>query len=66
MTQSGAVYVGLLVALVAGVAGMLSAEYFHGVEFLLPVGGAVALLAVGGITANIARAEPPADAAGEH
>lgn len=66
MTQSGAVYVGLLVALTAGVAGMLAAEYFHGVHFLLWVGGAVALLAMGGITAAIARADPPADAASEH
>lgn len=66
MAQSGAVYAVLLVALTAGVAGMLAAEFFHGVHYLLYVGGVVALLAVGGITGAIARVDPPEDAASEH
>lgn len=56
MPSEPVTYTLIIVALIAGVAGMLSAEYFHGVEFLLPVGGAVALLAVGGLTLVISRA----------
>ncbi|MFB6268680.1 MAG: hypothetical protein ABEH83_01965 [Halobacterium sp.] len=66
MTQSGAVYAVLLVALTAGVAGLLAGEFFHGVKYLVYVGGALALLAVAGITAAIARVEPSEDAAGGH
>lgn len=66
MAQSGAVYGGLLLALTAGVAGLLAGEYFHGVGYLVYVGGGLALLAVGGITGAIALVDPPEDAASEH
>lgn len=49
-------YVAVLVLLVVGTAALLAGEFFHGVEFLVYVGGALALLAVGGLTANIAQA----------
>ncbi|WP_336036608.1 hypothetical protein [Halobacterium yunchengense] len=62
MAQSGAVYVALLAALTAGVAGMLAAEFFHGLDVLLWAGGGLALAAVAGITAAVSRADPPADA----
>lgn len=66
MTQSGAVYGVLVLALTAGVAAMLAAEFFHGVHFLLWVGGGVAILAVAGMTAAISRADPPADGTSDH
>lgn len=66
MTQSGIVYAVCLLALTAGVAAMLAAEFFDGVHYLLWVGGGVAILAVGGITAAISRADPPADATSDH
>jgi hypothetical protein len=59
MTQSPAVYVGVLAALTAGVAALLAGEFFHGVGYLMPVGGALALLAVGALTAAIGRVDPP-------
>lgn len=66
MAQSGGVYAVLLLALTAGVAGLLAGEFFHGVGYLVYVGGALALLAVAGITGAIAQVDPPEDAAGEH
>ncbi|WP_251341694.1 hypothetical protein [Haloplanus halophilus] len=62
MARSGLVYGGVLLALTAGVAALLAGEFFHGVAYLVPVGGVLALLAVGGLTAAIARADPPATA----
>jgi hypothetical protein len=38
---------------------LLAGEFFHGVEYLSPAGGALALLAVGGLTFAISRAQPP-------
>lgn len=55
-----------LVALVAGVGALLAGEYFSGVEVLVPVGGVLALLAVGGITVLVSRAEPDHAEAGGH
>jgi len=67
MDREAAVYALALVALVVGVGALLSGEYFHGVGVLVPVGGVLALVAVGILTAAIGRAEPPAtDATGEH
>lgn len=56
MPQEALTHSILLVAVIAGVAALLSGEYFHGVEYLIPVGGALALLAVGGLTFAISRA----------
>jgi hypothetical protein len=55
-----------LLALVVGVGALLAGEYFHGVETLVPVGGVLALLAVGGITLLVSRAEPDQHGAGNH
>jgi hypothetical protein len=62
MAQSGAAYAGVLVLLTVGVAALLAGEFFDGVGYLIPAGGVLALLAVGGLTATIARAETPATA----
>lgn len=56
MPSEAATYALILVALIVGVAAMLIAEFYHGVEFLLPTGGALALVAVGGLTLAISRA----------
>lgn len=56
MPSEAVTYAVIMVALIVGVAGMLSAEFFHGVEFLLPTGGALAMVAVGGLTLAISRA----------
>lgn len=50
--------------IVVGLAALLSAEAFHGLEYLLWVGGVVALLSVGALTWMISRHDPPADAGG--
>jgi hypothetical protein len=59
MSQSAAAYGAVLVLLTVGVAALLAGEFFHGVAVLVPVGGALALLGVAGLTAAIARAKPP-------
>lgn len=61
MPQDAVVYSTVLVMLVAGTAAMLAAEFFHGVHYLLYVGGALDLLAIGGLTAAISRAGSPAE-----
>lgn len=53
-----------VVGIVIGLAGLLAAEAFHGVEYLLWVGGFVALVSVGLLTIMIGREAPPADAEG--
>jgi hypothetical protein len=60
MAQEAAVYGGVVVLLTVGVAALLAGEFFHGVAYLVPAGGVLALLGVGGLTAAIARADPPA------
>jgi hypothetical protein len=60
MAFEGFAYFGAVVGIVLGMAALLSAEYFHGVEFLLPVGGGLALLSVGAITFLVSRHDPPA------
>ena len=62
MAQSGAAYAGVLVLLTVGVAALLAGEFFDGVGYLIPAGGVLALLAVAGLTATIARAGTPATA----
>ena len=47
-----------VVALVVGVAALLAGEYFHGADVLITAGGVLSLLAVGGITFLVSRAEP--------
>lgn len=58
MPHEALTYTALLAVMTAGVAGLLAGEYFHGVEYLVPAGGVLALLAVGGLTLAISRAEP--------
>lgn len=55
MPSESVTYTLIMIALIAGVAAMLAAEYFHGLEVLLPAGGVVALVAVGGLTLAISR-----------
>ncbi|WP_251329147.1 hypothetical protein [Haloplanus pelagicus] len=64
MDRSGVAYGGVLCLLIVGVAALLAGEFFHGVGYLVPVGGGLALLAVGGLTAAIARSPPPTRADG--
>jgi len=64
MGFEGFAYLAGVVGVAIGMAGLLAAEYFHGVEFLLPVGGVVALLSVGVITVLVSRHDPPAH--GDH
>jgi hypothetical protein len=67
MDREAAVHVLALVALVVGVGALLAGEFFHGVGFLVPAGGVLALVAVGVLTAAIWRTESAApDATGEH
>lgn len=56
MPSEAVTYAAIMVALIVGVAAMLIAEFYHGLEILLPTGGALALLAVGGLTLAISRA----------
>jgi cytochrome c biogenesis protein CcdA len=65
MAGDSFVYGAIVVVLTVGIASLLAGEFFHGVEYLVPVGGALALLAVGGLTAAIAR-EPVPESAGDH
>jgi hypothetical protein len=64
MDRSGVAYGGVLCLLIVGVAALLAGEFFHGVGYLVPVGGGLALLSVGGLTAAIARSPPPTRADG--
>lgn len=65
MGHDAFVFGGLMVAMTAGIAALLAGEFFHGVGYLMPVGGALALLSVGGLTAAIAR-QPVPESAGDH
>ena len=56
MTHEALTHGTLLVAVTVGVAALLAGEFYHGVEYLIPVGGALALLAVGGLTFAVSRA----------
>jgi len=64
--STGYVYGAVVFGVVVGMAALLAAEFFHGLDVLLPVGGAVAMVAVGALTVLIGLHESPADAAGEH
>jgi cytochrome c biogenesis protein CcdA len=57
MSQA-AFYGAVLVGVTVGVAALLAGEFFHGVDYLIPVGGGVALLAVGALTVGVSRSEP--------
>lgn len=59
MPNNAVTYTVVLLAMIAGVGALLAGEYFHGVEFLVPAGGALALLAVSGLTLAISQAEAP-------
>ncbi|NHN41374.1 hypothetical protein G9C85_06945 [Halorubellus sp. JP-L1] len=64
MGFEGFAYLAGVVGVAIGMAGLLAAEYFDGVDILLPVGGVVALGSVGAITYLVSRHDPPAH--GEH
>lgn len=66
MRFEGFAYAFAVFGVVLGMAGLLAAEYFHGVEYLLTVGGVLALVSVGAITVLIGRTEPPEGAGSEH
>lgn len=66
MSLSGFAYAFAVLGVVVGMAALLAAEFFHGLDVLLPVGGALAMVAVGALTALVGRSDPPADATGEH
>jgi hypothetical protein len=51
---------GSLVVLTVGVAALLAGEFFHGVGYLVPAGGVLAVGAVCALTAAIGRVEPAA------
>lgn len=63
---TGYVYGTVVLGVVLGMAALLAAEFLHGLDVLLPVGGALAMVAVGALTVLIGRSDPPADASGEH
>ncbi|WP_323675513.1 hypothetical protein [Halorubellus sp. PRR65] len=60
MAFEGFAYLAAVVGVALGMVGLLAAEYFHGVDFLLPAGGGLALASVGAITFLISRHDPPA------
>jgi hypothetical protein len=62
MARDGPIFGLLVVGVIVGTALLLAGEAFHGLESLVPAGGAVIVLSVGGLTAAIARTDPPADA----
>jgi hypothetical protein len=62
MASEGFAYAVTVIGVVVGLAALLAAEAFHGVEYLLWVGGAIALASVGGLTLLISQYDPPADA----
>lgn len=64
MGFEGFAYLGAVVGVALGMVALLAAEYFHGVDVLLPVGGGLALVSVGAITFLISQNDPPAH--GEH
>lgn len=69
MESEAVTYTTVLLALVAGVGALLAGEYFPGADVLIYAGGAVALLAVGGLTFAISRSSggsEEAAAEGDH
>lgn len=66
MAHEGFLYTGLLLVLTAGIASLLSGEFFHGVEYLVPVGGVLAMVSVAGVTFLVSRADVPEEAEGGH
>ncbi|AZH24227.1 hypothetical protein [Haloplanus aerogenes] len=55
------VYASALLALTLGVAALLVGEFFDGADFLVPLGGATALVAVGALAAAIGWESPPSE-----
>lgn len=53
-------------ALVAGLAGLLAGEFFHGFDYLIYVGGVVVLIAMGLLTYLVGQAEPDEATTGGH
>lgn len=53
-------------AIVAGLAGLLAGEYFHGLNYLVYAGGVVVLLGMGLLTYFVGQAEPDEPAAEGH
>ncbi|WP_227133542.1 hypothetical protein [Halorubellus salinus] len=64
MGFEGFAYLGAVLGVALGMVALLAAEYFHGVDLLLPVGGGLALVSVGAMTFLISRNDPPAH--GDH
>lgn len=56
MPKESVTYSVILLVMTVGVAALLAGEYFHGIGYLVWVGGAVALVAVGGLTLAIGQA----------
>lgn len=59
MAFEGFAYLAAVVGVALGMAGLLAAEYSHGLDFLLPAGGVVTLASVGLIIVLIGRHDPP-------
>jgi|GEM_PF-1198234 hypothetical protein len=66
MRFEGFAYAFAILGVVLGLVGLLSAEYFDGLDYLLTPGGALALASVGAITFLIGRTEPPEGVETEH
>lgn len=64
MDRTALVYASALLALSLGVGALLAGEFFHGGDFLVPLGGATALAAVGLLTVAIGGESPPSEASG--
>lgn len=64
MERTGLVYASALVALIVGVGALLVGVYFDGGDFLVPLGGVAALVAVGVLAAAIGRESPPTGSSG--
>jgi len=64
MERIAPVYASALLALSLGVGALLVGEFFDGGDFLVPLGGVAALVAVGVLAAAIGRESPPSDTSG--
>lgn len=53
-------------AIVAGLAGLLAGEFFHGLKYLVYTGGGVVLLGMGLLTYLVGQAEPEEPSAEGH
>jgi hypothetical protein len=58
------VYASALLALSVGVGALLVGEFFDGGDFLVPLGGVTALVAIAALTAAIGRESPPDETSG--